>query len=448
MVSQPVLPSGLRVSVIMREMPWRWALLWLILPHLLIIAMMPLGGPPMTWALVFTVPAVLIASQMPWRPVKAMFLTALMVVLSTVYIALMFNLGPTHLRMLPSMFDDVRPLRSPEYLVGGALVLGALYAMVRYSPRVERFRSPMAWMLAILLGMGFIALENRANSATQGSYRNAPSDDAELHSSTGDTGLFSEPNGRHLVVVLVEALGVPRGGEERRLFQADWHRSEWSARYDIETGTVPYYGSTTNAELRELCDVWGDFASFDFESAGCLPATYRDAGYETLGIHGFYGDFFDRRSWYPRVGFSETWFREELDAARVSRCGGMFEGSCDADIPVRIARRLKATERPQLVYWLTLNTHLPVIEEGRMGTDQCTMGSSAWREENPHLCRLFAVHHQLADALDDMATDPNLPPTDILIVGDHVPPFFDRVSRLKFDGQNVPWLLLRHRDMD
>lgn len=435
-------------SVILREFPWRWALLWLILPHLLILAMMPLGGPPMTWALVFTVPAVLVGAQLPWRPAKAVLLAALMVSLSTVYVALMFNLGPTHLKMLPAVFDDVRPLRSPEYLVGGLLAIGALYAIVRYSPKVERFRTPMAWMLAALIGMGFIALENRANSATQGSYRNAPPEGAALSSATGDAGLLAETSGRHLVIVLVEALGVPKGGDEARLFTRDWNRPGWSARYDIETGTVPYYGSTTNAELRELCDSWGDFGSFDFERAGCLPDIYRKAGYDTLGIHGFYGDFFDRRTWYPRLGFSETWFREDLDNAGVPRCGGMFEGACDADIPARLGERLKKAERPQLVYWLTLNTHLPVIEEARMGTDTCSVGKADWRRQNPHLCRLFAVHRQLADALDEMAMDPDLPPTDFLIVGDHVPPFFDRVSRLKFDGQNVPWVLLRHDTAD
>ena len=445
MVATSSFIGSLRKSGILREFPWRWTVMWLLLPHFLIVAMMPLGGPPMTWALVFTVPAVLIVAQLPWRTAKAFLLGILTVGFSTLYISSMFNLGPMHMKMLPAIFQDVRPLKSPEYLIGGIMTVGALYAIIRYSPKVERFRTPMAWMLAALTGMGFVALEYTVNAETRGSYRNAPAEDAVLASATGTVGLFDEPTGHHLIIVLVEALGVPEHESEARLFAQDWHRSGWTARYDVETGEVPYYGSTTNAELRELCDAWGQFGSFDYEEAQCLPARYRRAGYDTLGIHGFYGNFFSRRDWYPALGFTETWFREELDDMAVSRCGGMFEGACDADIPARIATRLQAAERPQLVYWLTLNTHIPVVREARMGTYRCTLGTAEWRADNPHLCRLFAVHRQLADAVDAMAMAPDLPPTDILIVGDHVPPFFDRANRRKFNGKNVPWIFLRHR---
>ncbi len=446
MVSKFKLSEFSQRSVILRELPWRWIVLWLILPHFAIVAMLPLGGPPMTWLLAVSIPAVAIAAQLPWRTAKAVILLILTTAITGLYISSMFNLGPMHMRMLPALFADVRPLHSPEYLAGAILAACSVYGIVRHAPRVGAFRTPMTWMLAALAGMGFIALEYYANADTRGSYRNAPGEGAVQGSASQMVGLFDQsPARRHLVIILVEALGVPQGGEEARLFKQDWQRTHWAQRYDIETGTVPYYGSTTNAELRELCDAWGQFASFPFETAQCLPDRYRAAGYDTLGIHGFYGDFFDRRTWYPRLGLSDRWFREELDRAGVTRCGGMFDGACDAEIPARIAARLKSAQRPQFVYWLTLNTHIPVTREIRMGTDRCDLGTAAWRADNPHLCRLFAVHRQLADAIDAMAMDRDLPPTDILIVGDHVPPFFDRASRTRFDGANVPWIWLSHR---
>ena len=33
--------------------------------------------------------------------------------------------------------------------------------------------------------------------------------------------------------------------------------------------------------------------------------------------------------------------------------------------------------------------------------------------------------------------------TDILIVGDHMPPYFDRHDRSQFAPDRVPWLLLK-----
>jgi hypothetical protein len=41
--------------------------------------------------------------------------------------------------------------------------------------------------------------------------------------------------------------------------------------------------------------------------------------------------------------------------------------------------------------------------------------------------------------------DPALPPTDFLIVGDHMPPFLARRERMDFDGYRVPWILLRSK---
>ena len=35
---------------------------------------------------------------------------------------------------------------------------------------------------------------------------------------------------------------------------------------------------------------------------------------------------------------------------------------------------------------------------------------------------------------------------DFVIVGDHVPPFFDRKSRALFDNAHVPWFYLRSKD--
>ncbi|MGB7409290.1 MAG: sulfatase-like hydrolase/transferase [Pontixanthobacter sp.] len=442
----------LKQSTITRELPLRWLLLWLLLPHFPVVIMLPFGGPPMSWALIFTIPTVLLAAQLPWRPVKALLLLSITIAFGTIYVSTMFNLGVSHLTMLPSIFDDIRPLRSPEYIIGSLVALCAIYAAMRLAPRVERFPSLMSWMMAVFFAISFLSLEFYANAQTRGSYKGSPGPGDEVMSATDAVGLFDPITDagkqRHLVIIIVEALGLPRSAEETKMFARDWNRSEWAERYDVQTGSVPYYGSTTNAELRELCDSWGMYYTFAFENARCLPEIYQEAGYDTFAIHGFDGDFFERRKWYPELGFSQMQFRRELDEVGVSRCGGMFAGACDPEIPARIATRLKSSEKPQLAYWLTLNGHVPVVREPRMGTDRCDIGEPGWRADNPHLCRLFTVHRQLADAIDTMAMDPDLPPTDILIVGDHVPPFFDRVTRMKFDGGEVPWVYLRHAEAD
>jgi len=138
-------------------------------------------------------------------------------------------------------------------------------------------------------------------------------------------------------------------------------------------------------------------------------------------------------------------FREDLLASGVRRCGGVFPGACDEDVPARIGSKLKTARKPQLIYWLTLNSHLPVLQDASLHTQDCRFGGAALAAESERLCPLFAVHHQLSEAITRMALDPALPPTDILIVGDHMPPYFERDARVRFHGQHVPYVLLRAR---
>ena len=59
---------------------------------------------------------------------------------------------------------------------------------------------------------------------------------------------------------------------------------------------------------------------------------------------------------------------------------------------------------------------------------------------------MFELHHALANRIDQIVMAPNLPPVDILIVGDHRPPLFDSDANARFDQDRVPWIYLRARD--
>lgn len=414
----------------------------MIAPNLALVAMWPFGGPPMGKPLLIAGCLGLVCSQAPslwFRRLSAVALTMAMVVF---YVSRNFNIDPSQIAIAPTYFREAEPLRSPLYLGGAGLVLFSLWVVWTHVPKVERFRLPMNWLLGFLAVIGVIRFDTFATAATRGSY--------DLASLTVPFSSAAESTGRdrpgtehrNLVIVLVEALGVAQSGPAARLFRADWDRPEWRARYDVRHGEVPYFGSTTNGEMRELCGVWNFNEVVDFARSDCLPARYRRAGYETTAVHAFAGDFFDRTHWWPKAGFQNTLFREQLVGAGARVCGGVFPGACDEDIPSQITRRLKQASRPQLVYWVTLNSHLPVVEDESLGTANCTFGGPGLAAESSLLCPLFLVHHRLADAITRMALDPALPPTDILIVGDHMPPFFQRDARSQFDGQHVPWILL------
>jgi hypothetical protein len=424
-----------------QRFPFRWTIFWLLIPNFVIILMWPVGGPPMRAPLLIFGALALMISQVPSRIARTAALAVLMLWHFVIYLASMFSIPTLNFGMFLQFLSDIRPLRAPEYVMGGIVFLATLVTAVVGAPKVARFDHFFQFGWAILGVLVFANADQLVTSRSSASYQTQAH--APFSSAVRQANLAPEPAAqRHVVVIVVEALGLPTAPEEKRLFEAAWHRPEWGRRYELRFGNTPFFGSTTSGELRELCGQWSDHVRFDFDHAHCLPKRFRKAGYVTTAMHSFAGALFDRARWYPKLGFDRIEFAQDLFRQGAARCDGVFPGACDTDVPAIIGRRLASARDSQFIYWLTLNSHLPVMAEK---DGRCAVGAPAWNENFPRVCRMFQKHRQLADAIDRMVMSPGLPPTDILIVGDHKPPFFDRGSRARFDATHVPWIYLRAR---
>ncbi len=386
-------------------------------------------------------------AQMPWPWLKRIAAVALTGTMTVAFVMMNFNLDTYTSDQLPFFLRESQWYVSNEYVMIGTLVVVGLWLAFTHAPSVPRFKALHQWGMGILAVLCLAGFDTFAAGAALGSYGRQPAEGQAFQSAVHDTSFGAPGQGRHnVVLVVVESLGVPLFAEGQSQFAADWDRSEWRARYAVSHGTVPYFGSTTHAEVRELCGQWDNYTTFDFDKGGCLPQRMKMAGYQTTAMHAFDGGFFQRDEWWNKLDFQKQMFAPELMQAGVRPCGGVFPGACDTDIPTLIAKQIKQSHQPQFVYWLTLNSHLPVLPEQSLGTEQCSKALAAVGAVSPRLCRLFTVHHNLAQAISKMAMDPSLPPTDILIVGDHTPPYFERDLRAGFDLENVPWVLLRAKD--
>jgi hypothetical protein len=426
----------------------RWTLYWLLIPNLVVILMWPIGGPPMQAALFIYGPLALLASQIPWMFGRTIGVALLTLWVVTTYLSSMFAIPALNYRMFLQFLMDVRPLRAPEYVVAGLIILAALIVAIRKAPSVPRFSSAAHYLMALLAILVFISLDTAVTASTSNGYRRYPPANLRFDSAVQQVRLGPNLQRRHhVLLVVVESLGLPIAPDEKRLFAGAWDRPGWRERYYIRHGSTPYFGSTTNGELRELCGRWSDYTRFEFESAHCLPERFRAAGYTTSAIHAFSSSMFDRGEWYPKLTFHKSEFADDLFRDGAGHCEGVFPGACDRDVPEIIGKRLKDTTSPQFVYWLTLNSHLPImVDETDIASVGCRLGSEEWRTNFPRVCRLFQKHQELADAIDRMIMAPGFPPTDILIVGDHKPPFFDRGNRSHFDPSHVPWIFLKARE--
>ena len=428
------------------NIPFRWIFYWLVLPNLAVIAMWPIGGPPMSQPLMLSGLLGLALSQLPWRPVKIAGVAALTLTILAFYICRVFSIPLLDFALFRQFLSDVRPMQSPEYLVAGVLMTGVVALAVWRAPRVPRFSTPLSYMIAVLAIMGLMITDSKVTANSANHFAVDPRS-IQKDSAVAQVGLSPEKDRpHHVLVILVEALGQPAAPEEQAMLDADWDRPEWRARYDVQRGVSRYWGPTIYGEMRELCGYWDHYSTVDFAKADCLPEKFLNAGYETTAIHSFFGNMFERNKWYPKLHFQNTEFAETLKPQHVRTCGGVFPGACDSDVAPIIGRRLAEAKKPQFVYWLTLNSHLPITADVAQNTAACRIGPAQWRDDFPALCRLYQLHHELANAVSSMIMAPGMPPTDILIVGDHRPPFFDRASRKRFQPNRVPWIYLRARD--
>jgi hypothetical protein len=250
--------------------------------------------------------------------------------------------------------------------------------------------------------------------------------------------LAQAPSSHGVLVVLVESWGLRVGQkpEQSPVFRV--LDSGLVTRYAIETGTVPFRGATTAAELREWCGAKAVYAAVTPQwGQQCHAWIFARAGWQTSAVHGFNSTMFERIRWWPDLGF-RTWHFLDIDPpTHGQECGFAFLGLCDADVLADAVRR--AAQPRHLVYALTLNAHLPLHESSTPAECQ-PIGDYAMR----NACHIEGIHVDMARKLVALLADGQGPDL-VAIVGDHAPPFVDADSRALWNLTRVPFIILRKR---
>jgi len=197
--------------------------------------------------------------------------------------------------------------------------------------------------------------------------------------------------------------------------------------------------------MRDLCDTRERYEEFTkTNGSSCLPARLRKRGYATMAVHAFSYRMYERNEWYPVVGFDKELFGEELVKSTRRLCGNAFTGVCDADLPPIIVREAAFSKKPKFIYWLTLNTHVPVAPDQALTDFGCEDDAGIF--QHMHVCQMAELWHDVFASVSKLALDPSIGPAEILVVGDHAPPLWSRRARAQFEPGIVPWYRLTPRD--
>jgi len=259
-------------------------------------------------------------------------------------------------------------------------------------------------------------------------------------------GLFAKnaPGPPNIVLILVESQGLLKSAADMRANLEPLLGPAILARYEVSTGSVRFFGGTMFGELRALCRIYAPDTTPEHlpRLDRCLPHLLRTRGYDTASYHGYWRWFYSRQDWYPNVGFEHIHFADDLmpDAPDSARCGTLFKGLCDlwiADLIEDELRKRGAGKR--FIYWLTLNSHLPVETDlARVSGLDCARTETLRNDAEP--CALARIHFRLYARIARMALARGIPPTRFIVVGDHSPPFPGLRERNLYDDERVPYV--------
>jgi hypothetical protein len=301
-----------------------------------------------------------------------------------------------------------------------------------------------------------LARNELKNADVASKVRAAEKDDDDLSFPSAAGAAFHPPLVENqpmpnLVLVLVESWGLPIDQSIREALNKPYSDSALLARYDVSQGTVPFYGPTIAGEARELCNSKFGFhllnaSSKELES--CLPDKLRTMGYHTIALHGMDGHMFDRSAWYNVIGFQEIWFRDRFRKQGLSDCAGAFTGTCDSAVAGWIANRLGQSDpNPDFIYWVTLNSHLPVPTPPPLAIKEpCSAGTLLAQQSA--FCSWYQLISNVHHSVVQVALSRISRPTVFVIVGDHAPGFSNALVRSQFSNEVVPYMLLVPRSED
>lgn len=191
--------------------------------------------------------------------------------------------------------------------------------------------------------------------------------------------------GRGGVLIVFESLGVPKNKSVIQSLRQTYSEFEFSPE--------PFEGgSTIPAEVRYLCGVNGNITDF----STCLPHLL-----PSLAMHGNSLSYFNRRILYQNMGFNQAAGKYELTG--LATCRFSYTAVCDQALWERLLKNVRTSKCESFHYLLTIDSHFP------------------YTKYSEHIDGLYTDLRSLLDVMKRIRVE--FPDCDIVIVGDHPPPF-------------------------
>lgn len=236
---------------------------------------------------------------------------------------------------------------------------------------------------------------------------------------------LSQPNSEKVLYIIAESWGSLKNNEINKQIVRNIVNQKNDLQF-INMGSFYTMGATVAGELRELCSMELMNNGFAFSRLNpsafskCLPNQLSHKSYKTIALHGANGVLYDRKDWYKHAGFQDVLFGENFIG--LQRCKA-FNGICDEKLFNVVGNKFRENINEKLFfYWMTLTSHSPYVENDihnrRIDCEKFAINSDG------EMCRNIHLHAQFFDDLAKLLQKPEMRGVEVMVVGDHQPPFF------------------------
>ncbi|MDO4725443.1 MAG: hypothetical protein Q4A97_11880 [Comamonadaceae bacterium] len=259
----------------------------------------------------------------------------------------------------------------------------------------------------------------------------------------GQAWKHAKPLPGRMLLVVVESWGVPHQPQELALQMAPLLKAPGLEL--LAQGQVAFQGGTIAGELREVCSLAS--SRIDFKKVtpppghACWPQRLREQGYATASINGGSALMYNASQWHASAGFERSYFMQTFPG-QARRCHS-FPSLCDVDLAPFVADTLAASDQ-SFVYWLSMNSHLPYDARDLRGKVSADCQALGWAADSAS-CLHHSLIQEFFSALVEAISRPELAGAEVVLVGDHMPPFFQAEDRARFVAGVVPYAHLRVR---
>ena len=222
-----------------------WILCWVVLPNAGFWLLWIVGVPPRLPEIVATTAGGLIVRNQPY-PIKIVAFVMLLTYSILSFVAGLFNLAIVSLVASFQFLAEMNPVASYEYPICAIGVCATLVASFRLLRLPTDFTRLSSLIIAIAAMGAAVGMNGWVSFGMRGSYKRSAPAGASFGSAVRYSGFANgAADHRHLILVVVEAMGLPSDSAARARLLARWQRPDIASRYRVTTGTTPYFGSTT-----------------------------------------------------------------------------------------------------------------------------------------------------------------------------------------------------------